>query len=87
VSDAIDIGHGVSVSFVVNADGVECGLHETHPTCGDQGHWVGFRGVAGAEGHPSWIVESRDPLTLSPSIQCRTCGHHGFIRNGRWVPA
>lgn len=34
-----------------------------------------------------WQVESWDPLTMSPSILCRTCGDHGFIREGRWVPA
>jgi hypothetical protein len=36
---------------------------------------------------PKWTVESWEPLTLSPSILCRTCGHHGWIRNGEWVPA
>jgi hypothetical protein len=33
-----------------------------------------------------WTVESRDPLTLSPSVLC-SCGDHGFIREGRWVRA
>ncbi len=33
-----------------------------------------------------WTVESWDPLTLSPSLLC-SCGDHGFIREGRWVPA
>lgn len=33
-----------------------------------------------------WTVESWDPLTLSPSILC-DCGWHGFIQEGRWVPA
>jgi hypothetical protein len=33
-----------------------------------------------------WTLESRDPLTLSPSFLCH-CGHHGFIRNGAWVAA
>lgn len=33
-----------------------------------------------------WTVESLDPLTLSPSILCG-CGDHGYIREGRWVPA
>jgi hypothetical protein len=33
-----------------------------------------------------WQVESLDPVTLSPSLLC-PCGHHGFIRNGRWEPA
>lgn len=36
---------------------------------------------------PRWQVESWEPLTLSPSLLCRTCGLHGFIRAGRWVPA
>jgi hypothetical protein len=35
---------------------------------------------------PKWTVESWDPLTLSPRLLCG-CGDHGFIRNGRWVPA
>lgn len=34
----------------------------------------------------TWTVESWDPLTISPSVLC-SCGDHGFIRGGRWVPA
>ena len=33
-----------------------------------------------------WTLESKEPLTLSPSFLCH-CGHHGFIRNGTWVKA
>jgi hypothetical protein len=33
-----------------------------------------------------WTVESWDPLTLSPSVLCRTCGDHGHVREGRWEP-
>jgi len=33
-----------------------------------------------------WQVESWDPLTISPSVLC-SCGDHGFIRGGRWIPA
>lgn len=36
---------------------------------------------------PRWTVVSLDPLHLEPSILCGLCGHHGFIRNGAWVPA
>lgn len=39
------------------------------------------------EGRPGWAVESEDPLTLSPSVLCTTCGSHGFIRAGRWADA
>lgn len=35
---------------------------------------------------PFWTVEQKEPLTLSPSILC-SCGHHGWIRNGKWVDA
>lgn len=40
---------------------------------------------------PRWVVESWEPLTLSPSILCTEskggCGLHGYIRAGQWVPA
>lgn len=38
-------------------------------------------------GAPKWTVESWEPLTLSPSLLCRACGDHGFVRGGRWVRA
>ena len=42
------------------------------------------------EGNPQgvdiWMLESKEPLTLSPSFLCH-CGHHGFIRSGKWVGA
>lgn len=34
-----------------------------------------------------WQVEQQEPLTVSPSLLCVSCGDHGFIREGRWVPA
>lgn len=34
-----------------------------------------------------WQVESWEPLTLSPSLLCLTCGAHGYVRKGRWEPA
>lgn len=42
-------------------------------------HEAGLRG-------PFWTVESWDPLTLSPSLLCH-CSDHGFIKEGKWVPA
>lgn len=33
-----------------------------------------------------WDVISVQPLTLSPSVLCRTCLFHGYVRDGRWVP-
>ena len=36
---------------------------------------------------PVWELISVEPLTMSPSLLCRTCGDHGFIRDGKWVAA
>lgn len=33
-----------------------------------------------------WKMEQAYPLTISPSLLC-SCGDHGFIRDGKWVPA
>ena len=39
------------------------------------------------DGRHRWAVVQEDPLTLSPSLLCMRCGDHGFIRDGKWVPA
>ena len=38
------------------------------------------------KGSPRWTVECLQPLTLSPSVAC-SCGDHGFVKDGKWVPA
>lgn len=38
-------------------------------------------------GRPRWQVVNWEPLTLSPSLLCLSCGLHGFIRDGQWIPA
>lgn len=35
----------------------------------------------------TWKVEKWEPLTITPSIKCLTCQDHGFITDGKWVPA
>ena len=32
-------------------------------------------------------IVTRDPLTLEASLICEACGWHGFVQEGRWVPA
>lgn len=34
-----------------------------------------------------WTLVSLEPLTIQPSLRCLTCGAHGFITDGKWVPA
>ena len=90
--DAIDIGAGVRIKFS-EYEGEAAGINEWHlkkdgTWCRG---WVAFHNSAWGRQFKSrevgWNVVSHDPLTLTPSILCRVCGHHGFITNGRWVPA
>lgn len=39
------------------------------------------------ENQPHWTVNSWEPLDISPSVACGSCGCHGFIREGKWVDA
>lgn len=52
--------------------------------------WEELLRRAQAAGKPfnttAWDVVSWEPLTISPSFLCH-CGFHGWIQNGRWVPA
>jgi len=79
-----DIGHGVSIEEATY-EGHLYGFRYEHP--GLRGEvckgWIPIQ----PECPLGWVVEKMEPLTLSPSLVCRLCGHHGFIRDGRWVPA
>jgi hypothetical protein len=50
-----------------------------------RGHGHGTRGDGSPR--PEWDRVSDDPLELAPSILCRICGAHGWVRGGRWVDA
>lgn len=86
-----DLGHNVRIMFSTRTvDGPRVGLIESHRSpegreCGGQ---VLFDVPENKDLRPGprWTVESWSPLTLSPSILC-SCGHHGWIREGQWIPA
>jgi len=91
-TDAIDLGRGVTITYTRWGAHDKVGLLEEHKrpdgTPCEGGVLFDLPGVR--EAFPDralWQVESWDPLTLSPSLLCRRCGHHGWIREGRWVPA
>ena len=90
----IEIGEGRTLEPVEYAkdDPVRTvGYIERHPRPDTGEPCAGFLWVdAESEAHvdgPVWQVDSWDPLTLSPSVLCRSCGNHGFVREGKWVPA
>ena len=82
-----DIGHGVSILPCSGVDTDEIvTILERHPCKTDAEH-AGALPVRPHGRWPVWQVVAWDPLTLSPSVLCRTCGNHGWIREGRWEPA
>lgn len=80
----IDLGHGVRAE-VRSVNGEIHGVYYEH-TCNGHPESPGFAAVK-PTWSDGWELVSLEPLTLSPSLLCRVCGHHGFIRDGRWVPA
>lgn len=95
-ANTVDIGHGHSIRFVEYEDDLRTAIDDYHlnkdgKECGGfiafkDGAWANsFKNSSGEI--TTWDVISLEPLTLSPSILCRACGDHGFIRDGKWVPA
>lgn len=87
--DLGDLGHDVSAELRY-VDSILDGVGYWHTCVGGAGlpipKMYGYFPVKPAWSH-GWDVISVEPLTLSPSILCTVCKHHGFIRDGRWVPA
>lgn len=89
----LDLGSGVQLEFTGSYGHERARFDYTHPRPDGQGQcagggWLDLPGVAADfPESPRWTVESWEPLTLSPSLLCRGCGRHGFVRDGRWVPA
>jgi len=89
-SERFDLGDGHSFEFVSDKSGIN-GIDYFHQN--KEGNecsgWIPFNGSSWGNrfGNKGWDVQSLHPLTISPSLLCRACGDHGFIRNGKWVRA
>ena len=93
MKDALELGHGVTLQFTSWGEHERAGYLQEHdrPDGGGRCGSGGLFDLPGIREHfperAVWTVESFDPLSLSPSMLCRACGNHGFVRGGRWVPA
>jgi len=79
----IDLGEGVRACYIGNVDdppGLIVAHMEGDQVCAASMFWRKAPPIA------MWTVHSLDPLHLEPSLKC-SCGHHGFIREGKWQPA
>lgn len=94
----VDLGQGHLLSWIVagEGDGTRIGAiidHKT-PAGADCAGSVQWADSVWQRQHPEstvnrarWQLERLEPLTISPSVHCLACGDHGFIRDGKWVPA
>lgn len=68
------------------------GIHEHHKST-KSGLWCGgylrFENVPEAveAGNANHTLVSANPLTIQPSLGCRGCSSHGYIREGKWTDA
>lgn len=87
----VDIGHNVRIVYTTIGAHSPGGLIEYHYT--PEGRECGVSVLFDLDGvrhafpdRSVWTVVRLEPLTLTPSVLCRRCGHHGRIRGGRWEP-
>lgn len=88
LGDVHDLGSDMMITFQTRLDDdTPIGFIETHPTpegIGCHGQVVFDIPEAADLKGPKWQLLSLDPLHIEPSVLCRGCGHHGFVRGGRW---
>lgn len=87
-ADAIALGDTAWYTRVVDSKEQWVGINEFHLTK-DGEFCMGFvpfdvETDSLTPGSAKWTVNSFDPLDLSPSLLCRGCKNHGFIRQGKW---
>jgi len=90
--EPLDLGDG-HVAHFATYEGEIVGCRITHKDkdgnpCDGFVPWVGRSWWKSFDGKiTAWDLISEQPLTLSPSVLCRICGDHGFVRQGKWVRA
>lgn len=83
----LDLGHGHTFEATIDTKEQLIGWLHTHPDPRNPNVLCqSFCAVRPLNGCPVHVVLKADPLTLSPSLKCRTCGAHGEVTNGKWEP-
>lgn len=89
----LDVGSGVVLRWVTT-DGMVVGAIRDHVRP-DNGTTCSSGVYFDVPSLPAWLRQrgsihrlvSWEPFHLEPSLACRACPSHGFIRDGRWTPA
>lgn len=91
--NSLDLGDNHRMVFVDYKGEKRVGGHVHHkrPDGSECTGFIPFAGRAWANNFSelilTWEMVTDEPVTLSPSILCRVCGDHGFVREGKWVKA
>ena len=89
----IDLGSGCTIETRARVgDGVLAWAFWGHTRpdgmpCGSHGYIAVSTDSSLCNGGGTWRIDQSEPLTLSPSLLCMRCNRHGWIRDGKWVPA
>lgn len=88
IGPVVDLGSDVMIVYQTRGDSdVPIGFIETHPTpegIGCHGQVIFDIPETADMRCTKWQLVSREPLHIEPSVLCLGCGHHGFVRSGRW---
>ena len=84
----LELGYGHTFEVVLGSDDRLVGWLHTHPDARNPSAATcqSFCAVRELNGTPVHQVLCADPLTLTPSLKCRTCGAHGNVVNAKWEP-
>lgn len=90
-----ELGHDVWWTKVCDVDGSWVGILEWHECeaaqnssdAGLSAGGVNFENAPASIQGARWRLLKAESLTIVPSVRCQTCGLHGFITDGKWVPA
>lgn len=88
-NEEMDLGHGHTFAPILDQTDRLVGWLHTHPDARDPSAkpCQSFCAVRAGFGPDVHEVVAAKPLTLSPSLKCRVCGVHGYVRDGKWEPA
>ena len=90
LDEATEIGKNHWYKFFTNTNGERVGIFHIHRGMNGFLCIGSIRWDAPGESDldkARWELKSLSPLHVEPSLACGACGDHGFIRNGKWVPA
>lgn len=83
----MQLGHGHTFEALLGNNGELIGWSHVHPDArGGTEPCQSVCAVREIGDTPIHEIVCAEPLTLSPSLKCRTCGAHGHVTNGKWEP-